>query len=62
MFGQLVVRVSQREEIILSWQYITGPSHVVLEADDPSLENAATRALRVLSPCKFQWFIFLKNS
>lgn len=41
MFGQLVVKVSQREEIILSWQCITGPSHVVLEADDPSSENAA---------------------
>lgn len=44
MFGQLVLRVSQREETILSWQCITGLSGVVLEADDVALEHAVTCA------------------
>ena len=44
MFGQLVLRVSRREETILLWQYIMGLSGVVLEADGVASEHAVTRA------------------
>lgn len=55
MFCQLAVRVSQREETILSWQCITGPSHLVLEADDPALERAA---MGIGSPESLQVSVF----
>jgi len=44
MFGQLALRVSKREETILSWQRIMGLSSVVLDADGVALEHAVTCA------------------
>lgn len=64
MFGQLVVRLFQREEPILLWQRIVGLSSVVLEADDRGSEHAVTCVECPDSP-RVVWFYFsqglLKN-